>query len=597
MITSNKSIAVLPFVNMSADLDNEYFSDGITEEIINALTRVPGLKVTSRTSSFAFKNRHVDVRAIGRQLGVATVLEGSVRKAKNNIRITAQLIQASDGFHLWSKNFDRELEDIFAVQDEISLLIADQIRENFGHLEIREHLIEAPTQNVEAYNLYLKGRYHHLKWDAEGIEKGIQYYEQSIAQDPTFALPYFGIGYSYAMRASWRGDEAYRQTAEDYLKEGFRLDDQSYLGWFAQATLFFWAKWDFKSGRRFYNKAMALNPSFTEAEEGLAELYTAIGDFEKAMAHTRNILTLNPLSPNHYYTKGVIHYLSRDYPTALESMKAALRVDPNFGFAIEMSLACYILLKDYEKLDGFLREHPEAERPEECRALYKLMYPDEDIDVGLSAIPSRVHEGADSTLFPWHLFLQVYLGHHELALDALEEGVRRRMGPIINFRNIPFLQPLHRYERFRRLVESTFSPDALPDGAAEAPMDADSSGKSLLSEQEVQQFLAALSGLLDEEQLFLDPNLSLKTLAAQLGLHPNKLSWLLNEHVGKNFNEFINTYRLEVFKAKAIDPANSHLTLLALAYESGFNSKTVFNDFFKKKEAMTPRAWVKANRR
>ncbi|MCB0588229.1 MAG: AraC family transcriptional regulator, partial [Phaeodactylibacter sp.] len=209
---------------MSADPENEYFSDGITEEIINALTRVQGLKVTSRTSSFAFKNRNVDVRSIGRQLGVATVLEGSVRKARNNIRITAQLIQASDGFHLWSRNFDRELEDIFAVQDEISLLIADQIRENFGHLEIQEHLIEAPTKNIEAYNLYLKGRYHHLKWDSEGIRQGIRYYEQSIVQDPGFALPYFGIAYSLAMRASWRGDETYMHKAENYLKEGFRID-------------------------------------------------------------------------------------------------------------------------------------------------------------------------------------------------------------------------------------------------------------------------------------------------------------------------------------------------------------------------------------
>lgn len=595
MTTSDKSIAVLPFVNMSADPENEYFSDGITEEIINALTRVPGLKVTSRTSSFAFKNRHVDVRAIGRQLGVATVLEGSVRKAKNNIRITAQLIQASDGFHLWSENFDRELKDIFAVQDEISLLIADQIRENFGHLEIREHLIEAPTQNVEAYNLYLKGRYHHLKWDADGIEKGIRYYEQSIAQDPTFALPYFGIGYSYAMRASWRGDEAYRQKAEKYLKEGFRIDGQSYLGWFARATLSFWSKWDFKSGHRFYNKALALNPFFTEAEEGLAELYTAIGDFEKAMAHTRRILTLNPLSPNHYYTKGVIHYLSREYPKALESMEAALKVDPNFGFAIEMSLACYILLKDYEKLGRFLRNHPQAERPEECRALYQLMHPDEKINIDLSAIPSRVRQGADFTLFPWQLFLQVYLGHHELALDILEEGVIRRMGPIINFMNIPFLEPLQRYERFQRLVETTFPSSALPNGADEAAAGDASSGKALLSEQEAKQYLAALFGLLDEEQLFLDPSLSLKALAAQLDLHPNKLSWLLNEHTGKNFNELINSYRLETFKHQAMDPANSHLTLLALAFESGFNSKTVFNNFFKKKEGMTPRAWVKAN--
>ncbi|MCB0589167.1 MAG: helix-turn-helix domain-containing protein, partial [Phaeodactylibacter sp.] len=380
------------------------------------------------------------------------------------------------------------------------------------------------------------------------------------------------------------------------LKEGFRIDDQSYLGWFARATLSFWPKWDFKSGHRFYKKAMALNPSFTEAEEGLAELYTGIGDFEKAMAHTRNILTLNPLSPNHYYTKGVIHYLSRDYLQALESMEAALKVDPNFGFAIEMSLACYILLKDYEKLDSFLGEHPQAERPEECRALYKLMYPDENIDIGLSAIPSRLREGADSTLFPWHLFLQVYLGHHELALDILEEGVNRRMGPMINFMNIPFLEPLHRYERFQRLVKNTFHADKLPDEGSVDTVDAPA-GRALLEEEVVQQYLATLSHHFENEQLFLDQNLSLKTLAAQMDIHPNKLSWLLNEHIGKNFNELVNSYRLEAFKGKALDPANSHLTLLALAFDSGFNSKSVFNDFFKKKEGMTPRAWVKANTR
>jgi len=140
--SSNKSIVVLPFVNMSADPENEYFSDGITEEIINALTTVKGLKVIARTSSFAFKNKNIDVRTIGDQLGVSTVLEGSVRKAKNRVRITVQLVSTIDGTHFWSKNFDRALEDIFALQDEISLRIADQIRENFGHLTIQDHLIE-----------------------------------------------------------------------------------------------------------------------------------------------------------------------------------------------------------------------------------------------------------------------------------------------------------------------------------------------------------------------------------------------------------------------------------------------------------------------
>ena len=143
--SSDKSIPVLPFVNMSTDPENEYFSDGVTEEIINALTTVKGLKVIARTSSFAFKNKNIDVRSIGDQLGVSTILEGSVRKAKNRVRVTAQLISTSDGTHFWSRNFDREMEDIFALQDEISLLIADQIRENMGYLEIPSFPNTTPT--------------------------------------------------------------------------------------------------------------------------------------------------------------------------------------------------------------------------------------------------------------------------------------------------------------------------------------------------------------------------------------------------------------------------------------------------------------------
>jgi TolB-like protein len=189
---SGMSIAVLPFVNMSEKTNFEYFSDGITEEIINALTRVKGLKVTAHTSSFAFKDKNIDVRTIGRQLGVNIVLEGSVRKTTNRVRITAQLISTNDGTHFWSKNFDRELDDIFVLQDEISLLIADQIRENFGHLNIQEHLVEAPTQNMEAYDLYLKARYQHLMWDGEGIRNAVELYEQCATIDPSFALPYFG---------------------------------------------------------------------------------------------------------------------------------------------------------------------------------------------------------------------------------------------------------------------------------------------------------------------------------------------------------------------------------------------------------------------
>jgi TolB-like protein/AraC-like DNA-binding protein len=484
---TDKSIAVLPFVNMSADPDNEYFSDGITEEIINALTTVKGLKVIARTSSFAFKNKNVDVRTIGSQLGVSTILEGSVRKVKNRIRITAQLISTNDGTHFWSKNFDRELKDIFALQDEISLLIADQIRENFGHLNIKDHLVEVPTQNMEAYNLYLKGRYHQLKWNAEDLLKGVAYYEQSIAEDPTFDLPYFGAGLSHGINASW-GFIPYQegiQRADELLKKGLKINRQHYLGYFGRATISFWGKWDFKKGHKFLLQAIKLNPAFTDAEEGLAELYTAIGAFEKAMYHTQAILTLNPL-----------------------------------------------------------------------------------------------------------LWPPIIITQKETSIISL----KIRKGQFINFKHDPFLVPLHSNRRFQNLISTVFHPSKLPDLAVKEVVETDST-KAIMPEKDVEQYLIIISDLFEEERLFLDPDLCLKLLAEKISLHPNKLSWLLNEHIGKNFNEYINTFRLEAFKTKALDPSNSHLTILGLAYESGFNSKTVFNAFFKKMEGMTPKAWLKSNKR
>ena len=205
------------------------------------------------------------------------------------------------------------MEDIFALQDEISLHIADQIRENFGHLNIQEHLIEAPTQNMEAYNLYLKGRYQHLMWDGPGIANATELYEQSVAIDPSFALPYFGLAYCYAMSGSWGNNKGLLQMSKEKLSKGFNLDKQSYVGYFSKATLSFWGQWDFINGHKYFQKAIELNPSYTEAEEGLCELYTAVGYFEKALWHVDNILKINPFAPNHYFTKANIHYLNEDY--------------------------------------------------------------------------------------------------------------------------------------------------------------------------------------------------------------------------------------------------------------------------------------------
>ncbi len=591
--SANKSIAVLPFVNMSGDPENEYFSDGITEEIINALTTVKGLKVIARTSSFAFKNKNIDVRTIGDQLGVSTVLEGSVRKAKNKVRITAQLISTTDGTHFWSKNFDRDLEDIFAVQDEISIHIADQIRENFGHLNIQEHLIEAPTQNMEAYDLYLKGRYQHLLWDGDGIRNAVKLYEQCVAIDPSFALPYFGLGYSYAMYGSWGNNREILKLSEENLKKGFKLDKKSYVGYFGKATLSFWGHWDFINGQKIFLKAIELNPSYTEAEEGLCELYTAIGYFEKALEHADNILRINPLSPNHYFTKANIHYLQEDYAKALDCIETSLRINPDFTHPIALKQLCLILTKDYEKLHDFLDHSPLAERPEECRALYQLVHPEEKIDIDISKVSSMIKEDFGSTLFPWQLFLLVHLGKHEMALDFLEENVEKRTGQIINFMNAPLLKPLHSYQRFQDLVQSAFREELLPPNS-EVPIQV-APAKALMSDAEIDVALEILEKGMKEEKWFKNPSLSLRELAKNINISSNRLSWLLNERIGQNFNEYLNNLRLENFKVDAVNPANRHLTLLAIAYENGFNSKTVFNTYFKKNQGVTPKAWVSAN--
>ena len=191
-------LAVLPFVNMSADPENEYFSDGITEELLNALTKVDGLQVTSRTSAFAFKGKHDDVREIAIKLNVDKILEGSVRKAGNRVRITTQLINAADGYHIWSENYDRDLTDIFVVQDEISSIIANRLRENLSLSKQTEQLVKAPTKNIEAYTLFLKGLYFRSKITPADMLKAIDLFEQAIQLEPNYAEAYAYIAGTYS---------------------------------------------------------------------------------------------------------------------------------------------------------------------------------------------------------------------------------------------------------------------------------------------------------------------------------------------------------------------------------------------------------------
>ena len=580
---TQKSIVVLPFENISSDRENEYFADGVTEEIINALSKIEGLKVTARTSSFAYKNNPKDIRIIGNELGVSTALEGSIRKSGNRIRISTQLIKTDNGFQVWSESFDRDLIDIFELQDEISLLIADKIRENFGHLEIHEHLVTAQTNNVDAYSYFLKGRYHQLRWNFNGFDIAIEAYEQSVSLDPTFYKPYFGLLQCYGLKASWGAmDKGLgMEKANQYLKEGLKISNQTTEAHFALATKSLWVDWKPYEALGHHTHALAINPNDSEVLESAAEAHIALGQFDDASSYIKKALDVNPLSANHLFTLGNIYYLQRDFSNALIWLNKSLEIDPSWELSLQVSALCYIFMKDRRGLDDLMVRHPELTEGYLFPHLYDAMHM--GVPINSVALPE-----SNDVYFPWSLWKLIYAGKTEQAFQQLLSGIEAKQGQYLNFLHEPINQPITTSTKYKSRIPSVFDDPIQAAGQHD-------SGKSnaLIPVEDQQQYMGKLERLMHEEQLYMSGNLTLRSLAQSVDLHANKLSWLINEVIGKNFNEYINGLRVEAFKKKAMEPTYSHYSLLGIAYECGFTSKSVFNDFFKKSEGMPPSAWLK----
>ena len=591
-VFNSKSIAVLPFLNIGKE-ENEYFADGISEEIINALTKIEGLKVTARTSSFFYKNKPLDARHIGNELGVETLLEGSVRIIKERVRITAQLIRTDNGFHIWSENFDRELSDIFELQDEISLLIADKIRENFGHFELQEHLVATPTNNIEAYKLFLQGRSFQLNWHLEDINTAITFYKKSVAIDPLFADAYVGIGWCYGILASWQFIDLEEGLAKaaDYLNKGISLNPDSHVGHFAKATISFWGNWNYGEGLANLEKSLDLLPKFTEALEAKAEIFTALGKFDLAKKAIDEALEINPLSPNHHYTKGNLYYLQGQYAKSIISLDASLKIDPTFILSIELKTACLILQHDYDAFHRYMEGTPQLERPKICAQLFDLVNGTNHF-ANQKGNANTDEFQLKSSHLPWAFYRMIYLEDYKTALQNLKQNTVLRTGQYINFANDPFLNPLRKHQEYVDIETAVFKDIVVPQIEFTPKK---TSNSYPFEKEELQEFVQQLETEMKTDKPFLNPELSLKKLAADISLHPNKLSWLLNNHFGKNFNDYVNKHRIKEFQQLAVAPENKNITLLGLAYDSGFNSKTVFNTFFKKETGMTPKQWVKGN--
>ena len=590
-----KSIAVLPFINIGRE-ENEYFSDGITEEIINALTKVRDLKVTARTSSFYYKGKHLDARLIGNELGVETLLEGSARIVNDRVRITAQLIRTDTGFHLWSENFDRELADIFELQDEISLLIADKIRENFGHFYLQEHLIEVPTKNIEAYKLYLKGRELRMRWNSQDVKKAVQFFDQGIALDPTYADAHFDKGWCIGMLASWgylKKDEGLLE-ANRHIDRGLQINPNSAMGHYAKGTISFWGYWNYKDAFQHLQRSLEINPNSSEVLDAMADSFSAMGRVDEALEQNNLALRINPLSVNLHFTKGNMVYFKKQYKEAVVHFNKALSLDPFFPLALEMKAAALLLDGQSDALSEHIKNSPELERPKCCMAIYYLMHGTSYYKISETEIEEELNRTKVLSLRAWDLYLEIFRGRRLKAIETLKKRIANRSGQLFNFRNDPFLDPLRNSQSYRDIeaavFHDSFMPDVKPEDTHEKPV-----STAFFDAVQVEEFTTAIELVMEKDKPFIDPNLTLKQLAANVGLHPNKLSWLLNNHFGKNFNDFINQFRVNEFKQRALDPVNKNLTLLGLAYDSGFNSKTVFNTFFKKETGITPRQWVKIN--
>jgi serine/threonine-protein kinase len=327
-----RSIAVLPFADLSAERDQEYFCDGIAEELINALTKIDRLKVASGSSAFQFKGKGHDIQEIGRRLKVETVLEGSVRKAGNRLRIMAQLVNVADGYHIWSEKYDCEMKDIFAIQDEISLTIVDKLRVKLLHEE-KEQLMKRFTEDVEAYNLYLKGRYFWNKRTKESFRKAMEFFKQSIEKDPNFTLAYSGLADSYNLLGFYNfapPKEVFPKAKEAALK-ALKIDDTIAEAYASLAFVQLYYDWNWKDAHENFKKAVELSPGYPTAHHWYAEYLTVVGLIDEAIVEAKRALEFDPFSLIINVLLGWAFHYSYQYDHAIEQYLKTLEMDPNFA--------------------------------------------------------------------------------------------------------------------------------------------------------------------------------------------------------------------------------------------------------------------------
>ena len=350
------SIAVLPFVNLSADPENGYFCDGMTEEILNALSALPSMRVASRTSSFVFKGASQDIRTIGDQLRVRAVLEGSVRRADTKLRVTAQLINVADGFHLWSNTYDREMKDVFAVQDEIARAIVNALKVNLG-TKHDATLVEPHTDNLDAYALYVKARYFWRRKSASAFNKCIEYFEQAIALDPCYSLAYAGLADSYITLGYWNylPPQQVFPRAKAAADAAVGIDDSLAEAHTSRGCVCMLYDWDWPSAEQEFLRAIQLKERYGTAHFWYACYLWAMGRTAESVNQASRAQALAPLSPVANANLGWALYFGRRYDDAITQCSKALELDAHYVMMHTVLGQAYLAMSRYEEAIGALQ--------------------------------------------------------------------------------------------------------------------------------------------------------------------------------------------------------------------------------------------------
>jgi TolB-like protein/Tfp pilus assembly protein PilF/class 3 adenylate cyclase len=454
----DKSIAVLPFENLSHDPDNAYFAEGMQDEILARLSKIADLKVISRTSTQKYKSAPDNLREIARQLGVANILEGSVQKSGDAVRVNVQLINALNEAHLWGDIYDRKLTDIFAVESDIAKTIADTLQAKLTGAE-RQLIAAQPTSDTTAYELYLKGRLLWSKRGGENLRQAIAFYEQAIARDPNYALAYAAMAEAYVLLPFYAGTaqgEVFPKAKAAALK-ALQLDDKLAEAHTALAFLLCMDDLDMAGSISEFQRAIALNPNYATAHHwyGFGPLL-ALGRFEDAIAEGKRAIELDPLSPIINAALGQTLSIARRYDEAIAQLRKTLEIDPTFYYA-HYSLGIALQLKG--DMPGAITEYAKAQqlsddlRVQVLLANIKALSGEKEAAVQMLAELEELSRHRYVRSY-WRALLYLSLGKRDEAIRWLEKGVADHEGLEIAWIKVdPLLDPLRGDPRFEALVQ------------------------------------------------------------------------------------------------------------------------------------------------